>query len=252
MTPPYNKWKARQAEAVRLYRELWWDVHTISWWLEVAPTTVYRYLRLANIPRRNFARTVAPVSKRKRPPYWRLHTRDGSSEVECGRKFCAGCGHWREVCDFPRDATKGYRVPLARCRACVNITRKWYDRHLSPEQLADRRERHRIFYAGRRNTGQRNGNGHPNVTDKIEWAFLPAEPLALLLDDVGEDFYEHIARRVGVSDRTLNRYLNGESEYVRLDIADKLALALGSTLWDVYGDTPIIHHLATLGQEVPV
>jgi hypothetical protein len=38
---------------------------------------------------------------------------------------------------------------------------------------------------------------------------------------------------------TANRV--GESRHVRLDIADRLALAVGTHLWDLYGDAPLIH-----------
>lgn len=249
MTPPYRQWRKRQAEAVRLYTELWWDVPMIAWWLRVAPTTVYRYLQLAHVPMRNYTRTVAPVAPLARQPYWELHIHNGANEVVCGRKFCAGCGRWRHVCDFPRNASKGYKVALARCRACVNITRKWYDRHLTPEQVENRRERHRIYYTRRDGAGP--GNGHASVIDKIEYVYLPAGPLRTALGDTRLDQSE-VARRVGISDRALARYHTGESAHIRLDIADRLALVLGFHLFDLYGDTPIVHNVTALDREVRV
>src|SRR5437764_9448320 len=101
MTPKYTEWRQRQAEAVRLYTELGWDVETIAWFIGVAPNTAWRYLREAGARHVATARRVTVVSRLPRAPYWELHARGGASEVVLGRKFCSGCGRWRHWCDFP-------------------------------------------------------------------------------------------------------------------------------------------------------
>ena len=221
----------------------------IAWFCELAPTTVRRYLRLAGVPMRNHPRTMAPVSSLPRQPHWKLHLHNGANELVCGRKFCAGCGRWRHLCDYPRNASKEYRVPLARCRACVNITRKWYDHHLTPRQVENRRERHRIYYGGR---SEGVSNGHASVVDRVEYAFLPSAPVGELLDGMSDKALKALAEHVGTDERALRRYVSGESEHVRLDIADALAVTLGHHLFDLYGDTPIVHNVTALDREVRI
>ena len=44
MTPPYNRWRQRQAYTIELYR-LGLHPHVIAWWIGVSPHTVWKYLR---------------------------------------------------------------------------------------------------------------------------------------------------------------------------------------------------------------
>jgi hypothetical protein len=82
-----------------------------------------------------------------------------------------------------------------------------------------------------------------NVINKVEWAFLPSAPIGALLDGLSDDGIMALCARTGLGDRTLRRYVTGDSEHIRLDIADKIVVALGLSLYGVYGDTPIRHNV---------
>lgn len=72
----------------------------------------------------------------------------------------------------------------------------------------------------------------PTVIDKVERVTLPREPLLYLLADWLEDGNTilDLEAASGVSEKTIRRLISGESEGARIDIADKLAMALGSHL----------------------
>jgi hypothetical protein len=67
---------------------------------------------------------------------------------------------------------------------------------------------------------------------------LDPAPLLALLDRVPIGELGALARRAGVSERAIRRYRTGESRHIDLDLADRLALALGSHLSLIYDDTP--------------
>lgn len=203
----------------------------------VAPTTVWRYLRVAGVPKLQTARRVANVSLLKRSPYWELHTRLGAYEVVCGRKYCPACGRWRHLCDFPPERRR-YGAAMSRCRACRSIGRAYYYVHnMTEAQRADMRERHRIYYNGKRREA-----GVPELTyvrnsviDNREAIYLPVAPLKAALDELDDGEFGELARRAGIPERTIYR-LRYEGAQVQIDVADKLAVALGTTSQLLFGE----------------
>ena len=91
-----------------------------------------------------------------------------------------------------------------------------------------------------------------SVVDRPERVYLPHEPLGSMLDSLTDETLQDIVRRTGIGDRQLRRIITGESRHVRLDLADKLALALGTHLYDLYGDTPTLRAVSHQDDEVPV
>jgi hypothetical protein len=188
--------------------------------LGVGETTVRGHLRVAGMPRK---RDVAPIWT-GRAPYWELHTWGGNSEVVLGRKFCSGCGRWRLLLDFVHSAQ--------RCETCVLRAKRYYHHHATPEQVELRREARRFAAEVRRR-----GNGvkprefkrRQTVIDQIERVCLPLEPLLVELERYDDGELTSLAARAGVSPRALYRYRYGESSTVRIDVADKLAVAMGTT-----------------------
>lgn len=161
-----------------------------------------------------------------------------SVEVVLGRKFCAGCGHWRHLCDYGQHRG-GHR---ARCRVChLRYQIAWRDR-MTPEQRAHRREYERFWYeAKRREAGLPTGSTRRQRRAlPIERVFFPTEPLLEVLNDAVRrelvESWEVIARRAGLDGHTIRRLRFGESERVRIDTADRLAHALGLPLALVYPD----------------
>ena len=180
-----------------------------------------------------------------RPAYWeirapgrqqcrrdelgRLLPRDDA--VVLGRKFCAGCGHWRHVCDFGHLRGRGLR---SRCRVCHNreSSRRYYAQ--TPEQMDRLREYWRFWQEA-----QRRKAGIPPTTarrrtavDRVERIMLPREPLVAVIN--GHNLTE-LAERAGLEQRTVGRIVSGESARVRIDVADKLAVALGvpsALIWE--------------------
>lgn len=234
-TAKYDEIEKRMRRTVRLYKR-GHSPPDIAQRLSVGPTTVWRYLRIAGVPKWQTARAVTQVSRLKRPPYWRLHSRNGSAEIVCGRKFCPACGRWRLLCDYPPESRKGGR-PTARCRACCNIGRNYYYLHETPEQRANRRERHRIFYEG-----QRRAAGIPVSTakrrtpiDNREAIYLPIAKLRAELDKLEDGEFGDLARRAGLQERTIYR-LRYTNTKVQIDVADKLAVALGTTSQLLFGE----------------
>ena len=231
----YDEIDRRVQETVRHYRH-GRPPRSIAKRLGVAPTTVWRYLRLAGVPKYQTAQRVANVSLLPRSPYWHLHTRFGVHEIVCGRKFCPACGRWRHLVDFPPERRRGGQ-PTPRCRACVNIGRAYYTRHETPERAADRRERQRIYYEGKRraagvpvSTARRR-----SVVDTREAVYLPVAPLRAELAKLHDGDFGALSRRSGVPERTIYRlrYTNGK---VQIDVADKLAVALGTTSALLFGE----------------
>jgi hypothetical protein len=174
-----------------------------------------------------------------REAYWELHVRGGTaprSPVVLGRKHCAGCGRWRHVCDF--GVIRGrFR---ARCRACHRAYMRLWTANRTPEQREARREYERFLTEGKRRQAgiPVTRRKLPSVVDRPEYVFLEPGPLLGAIKG-WEDL--DLAKVTGIPARTIFRYRVGESRHVRLDIADRLALAVGTHLWDLYGDAPLIH-----------
>lgn len=226
---------------LRLYRK-GVDGPEIARRLRLHPNTVDRHLRLAGIPRVLEAQRYAPIwqGRMRRAPYWQLRTKRGSAEVVCGRKFCSLCGRWRHLCDFP---THGGRM-TARCLGCGAAANRYYTAHITAEQRALRLEYTRIWKEGKRReagrtvrTARQAGRRPGNAIDTAGGAgiLLPTRPLLILLEQRDESDLE-LARRSGVSARRLYGLRVGESKHVRVDVADKLAVALGIPSAIVWGD----------------
>lgn len=233
----YRTWKRRQRKAIALYHEGLTPAE-IALRLGVARTTVWRYLRYT--PKIQAARRVPHFWPDRRAPYWELHKRNGCSEIVCGRKFCPVCGRWRHVSDFNPESRRG-GMPYPRCQTCSRVSRNYYFAHETPDQTANRRERHRIYYEGQR---RRNGvpvstHNRKRVVDHAERVFFDPAPIVELLNrhrfEIGL-----IAKGAGLHDKTVRRFLTGESAHIRIDVADKIAFALGTTLFDLYGDAELI------------
>jgi transcriptional regulator with XRE-family HTH domain len=149
--------------------------------------------------------------------------------VICGRKFCARCGRWRHVVDFRprRDAKTGL---TSYCDTCLRVVGRETRAARTLEQRERNREYQRIWGEGkRRRVGIRRREEvlakRPLRTERI---LLPIEPLVALLAPYRDDGeLTTLARRAGVGERSLGRLLSGESMRVRIDLADKLAVALG-------------------------
>ncbi|HEY2570182.1 MAG TPA: helix-turn-helix transcriptional regulator [Solirubrobacteraceae bacterium] len=182
--------------------------------------------------------------------------------VVLGRKFCADCGRWRLVLDFSPQK-RGGSLYSPYCHVCTaRRHRRYHHGPHSAEWWEQRREYARIW-----SQTQRRMAGKPErqwtlarVVDKPEHAFLPSEPLGeelrrylavngnghLRSGDVGFGV-KGLAELTGVQERSIGRMLTGESAHIRIDLADKLAVAIGVPLALIYGDTPTISNLNGLG-----
>jgi hypothetical protein len=209
-----------------------------------------------------------------RPAYRELGGR-GANPVVLGRKHCTRCGHWRPVLDFyprrrdldgvatswqsvcvtcmrtrQRDTAglrrrgKPYAQRQARLTAeqrRVRQRERYRQRRKDPIWLARYREYGRIYQeANRRKRGiaPRNFHNRRTVIDKLEWVYLQPEPLVDALRGVE---IRALSRRAKVPERSIDRLLRGESRHVRIDLADRLALALGLSLSLIYDvDAPVV------------
>lgn len=187
-----------------------------------------------------------------RPIYWELNKRGGGKRddiITLGRRFCSGCGRWRHLCDFAEH--KG--GPRPRCRGCQRAYQRCWRSQMTPEQREREREYNRIWQDAKRReagTERRRFHRRHSVIDRIEFVGLPPEPLLAEIDRSGVNT-EELARMSGVPARSVFRFRSGESQHVRLDVADKIAVALKVPLALIYGDTPTIsfHATATRTQE---
>ena len=159
--------------------------------------------------------------------------------VVCGRKFCCYCGRWRHVCDF-RPCHRNTRSGLnSLCETCQRVKSREQRARATAKQREKRREYQRLWhYMRRREAGvpERAYQNRHTVVDRPEALFLPLAPLLTVL--VAQEVeWETLARRAGVPSRTMWRMRNGVGSYVRLDVADKLATALGWPLEVIYHGT---------------
>lgn len=199
--------------------------------LQVSHTTINRHLRAAGVPRRHPVADLAPAWRGRRAPYWELHCWGGATEVVLGRKFCAGCGRWRPLSDYAPDARRPTRL-LARCGGCMQHAISYRRAHMSDDRRALDREAQRFREEARR---RRNGaeprtfKNRATVIDTVERVLLPAAPLVTRLEALSDQELTKLAERAGVNPRALYRYRYGESARVRIDVGDRLAVALGTT-----------------------
>jgi hypothetical protein len=184
-----------------------------------------------------------------RPAYAKLSWRGkaGWNTPVVGRKFCIDCGRWRPIPDFDVVEQQGRISLRGRCQACRRIKQRVARAQRTAEQVALRREYERIYAEGQRRargTPPRNWRHRPTVVDRLEYRFLPIAPLAAEIQryvaHTEGDGYTAIARRAGTTERSVRRLVTGESAHVRLDLADRICLAMGTWLAFVYGDTPLI------------
>lgn len=204
--------------------------------LDAPRRTVYRDLHALGVPVMPY---VANVSQLPRPPFWELHSNAGNETV-LGRKFCSGCGRWRLLCDYPPESrasrlARGFGFE-ARCTACRARSLRYYRQHATLEQVELRREYERIY-----KEAQRRRAGLPQRLQRrplppVERVTLPVEPLLAELARYDDGELTILATRAGISARALYRYRYGESQAVRIDVADKLAVAMGTTSSLIWGD----------------
>jgi hypothetical protein len=189
-----------------------------------------------------------------RPPYSGVVDQRGAAggnPVVLGRKFCSGCGRWRQVNDFPRVRRRVGGGLRARCWACHRRYQRELHRNSTPEQRALRREYGRFWLeAERRRNGtpEREFKRKRAVVDQPERIFLDRKPLVEAMNryakreiasgrDGGNgmpDLWKALAREAGLQPRALHRLRTGESKRVRIDIADKIAVALDTPLALLY------------------
>lgn len=181
-------------------------------------------------------------------PKWCGMGRGTPNPIVCGRRFCGSCGRWRHVCDFHFTRVHGFPRLDAYCRACRRVRKRRDHANLSPEQRQLVRERGRFnAERKRRQEGvpQRQFKNRQTVIDRAERVFLATGPileeidrwLMLHLPEWRRDedrSVENLARLAGMSARGIYRLQTGESEHVRLDVADKLARALDIPLALIY------------------
>ena len=169
-----------------------------------------------------------------RPAYCRL--RQGNpNPVVAGHKFCSDCGRWRLVCDFHSDRANSTGL-RSNCHPCERIRHRRRQASMTAAQREQQREYQRIWTeVQRRRAGiaPREFKHRRSVVDHIERVMLPREPLVAVLRPLNGQ-RKQLARRAGVTERTVTRLMTGESKRVRLDVADKLAVALGIPLATIY------------------
>jgi hypothetical protein len=179
--------------------------------------------------------------------------------VVLGRKFCSGCGRWRPVSDFhlqserpPLRANGLGRPPSAsglrsRCQACSNAAQRQRRAVRTPEQRRIDAEYYRFYSeVHRRLAGKPVRVRKTSVVDHPERILLDPAPLLAELEhyirQLGDNYsanghpktWGELAERAGISQRAIYRLRHGESQHVRIDIADKLAVAIGVPLAVIY------------------
>jgi Helix-turn-helix len=177
-----------------------------------------------------------------RPPYWelrRLGVGRTKNPTVCGRKLCPRCGRWRHLVDFPARPSRDRPEwrPASYCRVCERASARERYARWTPEQRELWREYRRIWSEAKareagRQTYQRRRS---TAVDRIERVFLPREPIARELALLNGELAT-LSKRSGVSERTIGRIIAGESRHVRIDVADKLAVAIGKSAAQLWGE----------------
>lgn len=171
----------------------------------------------------------------KRPPYHGL--KPGTpNPVVCGRKFCAKCGRWRLAMDFDVQRSPGRPDRLRSwCRTCQRISLRRYPATKRQREL--RREYQRIWQeVQRRRAGvpPRHWRFPRPLPQNDNGRFLDPSPLVAELAQ-WDGTQKALAAAAGVPPRAIYRIESGECRQVRLDTADRLALALGRSLAELWG-----------------
>lgn len=185
-----------------------------------------------------------------RPAYRGSAKRRDPNPIVLGRKFCPRCGRWRYVVDFGVAPNGKVRV---YCTVCQNRS----NAASAARVMADpaRRERHleyqRIWHEAKRrangvpvrayNDSPTNKKRRRRVVDRVEFLFLDAAPLVRELDKREGEFVT-LARKSKVSERSITR-IRHENRFVRIDVADKLAHAMGIPLETIYNGAVAIHDI---------
>lgn len=156
--------------------------------------------------------------------------------VVLGRKFCPQCGRWRPISDYGAQVQRGQVGLRSWCGACQRKSNRLSIARRTLEQITDRREYHRIWQEGKR---RRAGIPQRNWTRALppEAIYLPPQPLLDAMDGFvngQDDGWEALARASGIHQRQMFRLRTGESTRVRLDVADKLAVAMNIPLALLY------------------
>lgn len=169
--------------------------------------------------------------------------------VVCGRKFCSKCGRWRLVAiDFDIQRTNGNRL-RSWCRTCQRLVNREVRARRTEKQRELRREYQRIWMEARRRKqgvpprrfdySPDNPRRRTTPIDRVERVLLPREPLVREIDwwlSEGEHSVVMLVRISGVQERVINRIRSGEHSRVRLDVADRLLVAMRVPLALVYPD----------------
>lgn len=179
------------------------------------------------------------LTRRDRDEHGKIVAR--KNQIVCGRTFCAMCGRWRPVSDFMRDGRNQPTGLRSYCHACDRTRRRQWWEQATPEQREHAAEYRRFWRDAKRvEAGQKpRGPWRHSVVDRVERVFLDPEPLLALLEHFEPGELGALSRRAGVNEKALYRLRYGKATHVRLDQADALALALGTHLWDLYGDAPL-------------
>jgi hypothetical protein len=198
--------RRRRARVVRLYRK-GYDVPEIARRLGLQRKAVNLHLAGAGVPRVLDAERTPRFWPDRRAPYWELRRRGG-------------------VVDFPLVGGVLYR-----CETCCRVAKRIGYRRLSPEARALRLEYMRIYHEG-----HRRGEPRPrksSVVDRPERVLLPRAPLVVELDRLNGNL-RSVCARAGVPERTVFRLRHDGGRWVRIDTADKLAVAMGIPLALIY------------------
>lgn len=191
----------------------------------------------------------------KRPPFTGLRS-GNPNPIVCGRKFCSKCGRWRLISDFDLLKSKD-RIGCLRawCQACQRISNRESQARQTEEQRERRREYQRIWYDAKRreagiprrnfnyNSTRTNGDGtlrrRKTKIDTIERILLEPDPIVKLIEDQLESdlTYLDLERMTGIHERQIRRLTTGESARVRVDVADRIAHALGVPLATLYDES---------------
>jgi transcriptional regulator with XRE-family HTH domain len=159
--------------------------------------------------------------------------KDGrANPIVCGRKFCARCGRWRGVCDFGRQPGNTLTGLRSYCHGCERAVRRAWWQNASDEQR-QRVVEYRRFW--REAQGMKPRRRRDSVIENREAIYLPAPPLVAELRQ-WDGGWEALARRAGVPPRTINRLVHGHHHRVQIDVADKLAVALGVPSAVIWGE----------------
>ena len=179
-----------------------------------------------------------------RPPYSGIR-RGGANPIACGRKFCASCGRWRLLVEFHRAYDGRDGGVHSYCETCYRRSQRKAYHARTEEQRELRREYDRFWTeAQRRKRGApvRRFQTRSTVVDKVERILLDTGPLLREMEchilerqDQGEQFgWATLARQAGTSERALSRLRTGQSAHVRLELADRIAVAMGVPLALLY------------------